>query len=131
MAETGREEFSQGLKPDFASLEMSELKLRPLRCIYEMTARRRWAGPVRVRPAHRNYGRTEATALTLDVSLNRAKSKSIMSPCFDKQSERAAKLAPSEASVSPDGVSHASADAVAKREATGPDLASGRTKTNT
>lgn len=93
--------------------------------------RRKWADSVRARPAYRNYGRTEATALTLDVSLNRARSKSIMSPCFDKQSERAAKPVPSEASVSPDGVSHASTEAIAKREATGPALASGRTKTNT
>ena len=29
MAETRRGEFPQGLKPDFACLQMSELKLRP------------------------------------------------------------------------------------------------------
>jgi hypothetical protein len=41
MAKTEREEFPQGLKPDFACLCMSELKLRPLRCIYEMTSSQR------------------------------------------------------------------------------------------
>jgi hypothetical protein len=35
-ADAGRETFPQGLKPSFAVLSMSELKLRPPKTIYEM-----------------------------------------------------------------------------------------------
>src|SRR5580704_6893713 len=34
-----KKEFPQGLKPDFLGLQMSELKLRPPRTIYQMASR--------------------------------------------------------------------------------------------